>query len=882
MRDTGVGEVEGSLPRGGQRRRLIAAAKDAFQHFTAGLDKSTGYLLGAGPSVAEADRYGLADGHVLVSNHLIGDLALMERLQPVAVCLSASPRFSGRSAEAQAFRAILIDRMRLLGLWAVTPLKPHALLPDQLPEDLAGRLITIPVRHSPLPLLDLSKRFQVPDRPHVMTGLMLPLAAALFQEIAIGGADGRADPAGQEPWPLFDGVTLSAGKHAWENYARYCQHLELACRALEQKGKRVVALTASHVPALRRRGAAVPLPPKPSVESEGCCAVVSLSPDLKDDVGHFGSYECRLSAAIGAKGCDYWTLAHRSWQRPPSFDERAKILPLLDTHSWSLGNKPDKSQSYRDQVAGVVAGEFSAGLDRILAESAGPLHVYFYCGSLEHAALLYEIASIRPRLSLHVNLFWLRSEETELPGFATKWAWLLRAAERDPRLTLTCMTRHQSDCLRRATGVALPVAAHPSPLIDDTRAEDLIESPRPDPPPQIFFPSTSRPEKGAGLLRAVAERIASESGHKDLELLFRTAPYASEAEFKWSPLAGRVRLLEGYIEEEVFIAALRGSSVVVLPYTPPNFANRTSGLIVDALYAGVPSVVVRGTFLAKIVERHGSGIVVEEATAEALAAAALKILKQGARSDFRAAARDYLQGNSWACLAAEILGTLPDKAYPGDLGGVPNNADCHAPVSLLGPVPRTRGARLNAQHALMACLDLAPQAERAAGEGIRLRRVAGADRSLSELVQGESCVLLVSTRAEDVAQALQVVLQHRPQAALLAFKGAPQQAEIAEMLDRAGYLVLVSERYPDLGDGRPTPFWRLVAYPFVSDLPWAEGDIIALPGSLSLRQVRETFTAFGHQTHYRPPADRRPPSPLRHWSKALRRAAGRLWCPTKT
>ena len=380
----------------------------------------------------------------------------------------------------------------------------------------------------------------------------------------------------------------------------------------------------------------------------------------------------------------------------------------------------------------------------------------------------------------------------------------------------------------------------------------------------------------------MAERIVSDSDHKDLELLFRTAPYASEAEFKRSPLAGQVRLLEGYIEEEVFIAALRESSVVVLPYTPPHFANRTSGLIVDALYAGVPSVVVRGTFLAKIVERHGSGIVVEGATVEALAAAALKILKEGAGSDFRAAARDYLRGNAWACLAAEILETLPDKAHPGDLGEVPNNADCHAPVSLLGPVPRTRGARLDAQPALMACLDLAPQAERSAGEEIRLRRVAGAERSLLEMVSGESCVLLVSGRAEDVAQALQAVLQHRPQAALLAFKGASQQAEIAETLDRAGYLVLVSERYPDLGDGRPTPFWRLAAYPFVSDLPWAEGDIIALPGSLSLKQVRETFAAFGHETHYRPTADRRPPLSLRHWSKALRRAAGRLWCPAKT
>ncbi|MBC6417261.1 MAG: hypothetical protein GDA47_05580 [Rhodospirillales bacterium] len=181
----------------------------------------------------------------------------------------------------------------------------------------------------------------------------------------------------------------------------------------------------------------------------------------------------------------------------------------------------------------------------------------------------------------------------------------------------------------------------------------------------------------------------------------------------------------------------------------------------------------------------------------------------------------------------------------------------------------------------MACLDLVPQAERA-GEAIRLRTLAGADRSLSEMVPGESCVLLMSARAGDVAQALQAVLQHCPQAALLAFKGASQQAEIAEALDRAGYLVLVSEHYPDLGDGRPTPFWRLAAYPFVSDLPWAEGDIIALPGSLSLRQVRETFAAFGHETHYRPPADRRPPSPLRHWSKALRRAARRLWCPAKT
>ncbi len=901
------------------RQTALQRSRDAYAAFKASLNKKIGYLAGNGPSLKECLRLPHDDGHVIVCNDLIFDKEMMDALKPVAVAVADSGFYAVPTRFGGTFRAALRERMETHGLWLVVSMKDYPLYIGALPSALHDRVIALPI-HNPGKLnLDLDQQFAVASFSHVLPRLALPLAASVFDTIRICGLDGVEMALANDRW---SGPTATALCDHWTKadrnanvanetglgptYIEFTKQIEQFARAIERSGKTLEGYTSSYIPALRRRGAAEPLRPPVSIREGTETTVLSLTPDMRDRVGHFWNYEHRLTPKVEAGGLRYWIAANVEWTGQNDGEETSQqyLDCSLYTYSYSLGNKPNESPDKLQAVARDIAAEFSDTIDRALANCSGRLHVYIYVGSLDHAAILYEIALLRPRVSLHINLFWFRSADAWMPWFLDRWMWLLKAAEEDPRLTITCMTAHQRRQILARSNIALPVAAHPSPLIDDERTSALLAEEVPERNRiRIFFPSANRPEKGVGLLYEVGKKVVEEIGEQKPELIFRTSPYDRRVTPEEDPLFPYVTVLDGHIDEATFIEVLRSCHVVVLPYLPPDFADRTSGLVIDSLYAGAPTITVRGTYLAEIAQKYGCGLVVDRGSAEEMAEAVIELVDRYRDRpwDFREAAKLYYRANSWQRLANELIkaSAAADAAYVE----LPLPESKEPAVSLLGPLPRDESRVARPLAALKICLtgkgllpagselldrrsDLPLQILSSEGKGLTIAKNERAalharmrlQKHHPELASRMLVEALAPSAAEKASEALlakatsyceaanikttgilvaatpaysqaatELVCRLKPKGAVIAFDDAAgsNHREAAKRLAAAGYLVLVAEDHPHLGNETEAFFLRLASYPFVSDLPWARGNLVALPGDTSLVAAKDAFLKTG-------------------------------------
>lgn len=172
---------------------------------------------------------------------------------------------------------------------------------------------------------------------------------------------------------------------------------------------------------------------------------------------------------------------------------------------------------------------------------------------------------------------------------------------------------------------------------------------------RVLFPGNPREGKGYASTLAAVERLAADSTLRVTVRYYPQPgdPHAAEVE----RLSARAEFVGGNLDNEQFLSLFRRSDVSVLPYEPSSFANRTSGLLIDSIYHGVPVVAVRGTWLGAFVDRHRCGIGIDDATPEQieqavhLIAADYDAFVRRARS----AAQAYFSENSWRQLAESVL-----------------------------------------------------------------------------------------------------------------------------------------------------------------------------------------------------------------------------------
>ncbi|WP_296815453.1 hypothetical protein, partial [Brevundimonas sp.] len=659
-------------------------------------------LFGTGPSLSEVKNYRLS-GDNIVCNSLIKNDDLMDYIQPSAMA-AADPIFhAGVSRYAGAFRRNLVTALRERDITLFVPMRDYVLYRKALPAELFDRVIGVPFAPGKVNYLDLKKDFCVAPHGNVLTLLLLPIAGSLYEEIRIAGCDGKREGEDAYFWSHhaasqyvdeMEGIQRAHPGFFNISYGDYYKkHLETLgdmLDELEGAGKTVQALTSSFMLPLRRRGAPTPLSGPIFPALSGKTVVLSLNPDAADQQGHFWAYESKLAPIVKAAGLNYRIA---SGGPPPSegLEAATVIEPTLSVRSWSLGVGAVARPF--GEVREEARREFELAVERALRSTSGDVITYMYTGSLEHLGILAGLVQLHPRLRVVLNLFWFRAEEAWTPDFETKWGQLLRWAADSPRVCVSVMTAHQGHALKQRLGLDFAVAPHPSPLLGDEDAEAQLASTRKQlgksskrEPVRVLLPGAPRKEKGGDV---AADTLRIMLGDSDPGAIVFVAKYKTVAALgRAAADHAALRSLPADLTDEVFAAEIAAADVVVLPYMAPDFANRTSGLLIDALYSGSAMVVVEGTWLASCVRAWGNGVVAPSSRPRDLARAIREAVER--RREFKkasvAAAAAYFTSDSWASLANYVIDSTKSSAARESAGLE------EAPI--LGEYMASQGARL--------------------------------------------------------------------------------------------------------------------------------------------------------------------------------------------
>ena len=655
---------------------------------------SRSYLMATGPSVWRYKLFNYEGAISIVCNSVILDDDLMAKVKP-QILVFADPIFHfGPSQYATEFRKRLCEAAKRYDFTIVIPFKYYGLFTSTIPE-LRDRTIAVPFAKDRHFNFDLCGDFEVKTTANILTLLLIPLAATFSDEINILGCDGRPLHEDKYFWkhnqntqindkmanirevhPAFFEIDYN------DYYLEHCSTLECQLSHGERLGKWFNCLGFSHIPALKSRI---------GLGERAFCSVSKLTqtaiiidPDAKSWSGHYMAYNEKLSTQLKWDGQDVEVICRKDLSAT-ILDDRPNYFPTLTAHSWEVGNRA-KNRTFID----AFETEVSTAVEACLARHSGKILLYMYCGSLEHAEVLARLVQKFPRLSMNINLFWLSFRLT--PEYVQRWKIFIADIDEGihgGRFVATLPTRELCDRLAELTGCILPVAPHPSTGVSDQTFAYLLQK-QPERESNrvmnVLFPSAPRPEKGYETSIESVRLLCNEPSA--FHPIIRHAPTFSTPKEFAQPLSEMkgAEIVKGELTDDEFLKIFARSDIVVLPYTPESFAERTSGLLIDSMYFSIPSVVIRGTWLGNLTEKFGCGVVIDELSAANLVEGVKEIASNYEEYRQRAnqAGRTYFLKNSWSAFS---------KFLCAQAGSEGEGIDAEAiPVALVGPYSRELNA----------------------------------------------------------------------------------------------------------------------------------------------------------------------------------------------
>jgi glycosyltransferase involved in cell wall biosynthesis len=186
------------------------------------------------------------------------------------------------------------------------------------------------------------------------------------------------------------------------------------------------------------------------------------------------------------------------------------------------------------------------------------------------------------------------------------------------------LTEEHSQALRRRFQTA-PIPVDP--------ALSAPRRPRTDDTVTIVYLGDARTEKGYVRLPSVAYALKDGLAAGNVRMIIqsnfnvpRGEPGIAAAR-DFLSTAPNVAILRHSISELEYNGYLFSADLILLPYQADRYISRTSGILAEAICAGVPAVVPQGTWLADQVRRHGAGVIFEGLEADGAAKAAVKALE---------------------------------------------------------------------------------------------------------------------------------------------------------------------------------------------------------------------------------------------------------------
>ncbi|WP_075222093.1 glycosyltransferase [Acuticoccus yangtzensis] len=618
---------------------------------------ATAHIVGGGASTAQLAQFDLADGDVIACATLAASPDFLARMKPRLLVAAQSALHIGPTAAAAALREAMVRALAAHDCPLAVPVADVPLHRAALGPEHRDRVLAVPADPAAGPL-----------------GVMLAAARPGHTALTVSGFDGAALSA-----PL--GVALAAAHPAAAAAGPGAADaaLEATAAAIEAEGATITPLTASDWPVLRRRGAALPLPPRGGPgghhthdaqqdPADGPLTVLLIAPDVTDAAGEPYAAACRLGEALAARGA---RLSVAASQHMTDAGAPFAVDAVLSAATRSLVTAAARDPEARPVLVRRAMGEITRAVDRAAAAAPGPLLAVMQDGSLDHLAILAAIARDRPFMRVAVNLAALRAAAVWQPGFGADHADAV-AALAAPGVHATVPTARQAEALAARFDVSLPVAPLASPLFGDAdigSAAAASRAARPaDAAPRLLLPARGAAE-GAGHAPAIAESLAVLFAGETPTLVFTADPAAGMRAADAAALKARLgsyEIIPPDLSPQDRAAALNGVDAVILTHPAAEFGDVPQRIAVDALLAGVPLVAFRGTAAAAFVAAHRSGSVVADQDPVALAEAAAEWVRarRAGMVDLTASAARALGTHGWGAVADRLLALpgLPPEA----------------------------------------------------------------------------------------------------------------------------------------------------------------------------------------------------------------------------
>ncbi len=353
---------------------------------------------------------------------------------------------------------------------------------------------------------------------------------------------------------------------------------------------------------------------------EGNAPLHIIEPTLTGWAGHCHSFLASLCSAMGNASLELWV------GRDAAFDFQAgKIQPYF-------------IRSLRRFQAFFL-------YRRLLAQ---PGRIFIATATRTDLSILHLAArGVIPPGKVFLYFHWFRPS-------AKKRAFLLDLSNKQPNLVILGPTESAIEAFRQSGFRNVHIVPYPI-------------TPR-QPAPQnssfrhLIFAGIARQDKGITHIANLVEFLAKKNG--DLPIVVQaSADHRSRYDDQTAQDIRRMeainypplQLIETALPQDEYLA-LFGGGICLQPYDPADFADRISGISLDALSAGSPLIVTSGTWSARIVERFGAGLAVSDLAAPSLLSAIRTILADWPAFQDRARrAGQTLQQEYGASQLADIL-----------------------------------------------------------------------------------------------------------------------------------------------------------------------------------------------------------------------------------
>lgn len=621
------------LPNKGE---LIKESQVKFDNLCNGLGTfDQAWILATGPSVDKYQEHDFTNALTVVCNSTVLDDSLMQKCKP-KILVFADPIFHfGVSEYAGAFREIVRQRLEATDITVIVPFKYYALLLSIFPE-YADRIIGVPFKNGIDFNFDISKSFAVKTTANILTLLLLPVASTFSDSVNILGCDGRSFDEDDYFWghgktvQINDKMQNIQEVHPGffkidynEYYFEHCHTLECLVSAGEKQGKSYQHHANSFIPALRDRNESFRLDSK--FTSKHC---LLIEPDGIGVSGHYVSWYNQVISKLRERDNKVTVLCNK---KQDANLYSTSTIKVFTSHSWGISRadwcfKKDFSNHLSFKR---FFDELDAAIQCYCDENGvAELTLFMYYGSVQILSGLNKLRCQLKKMDVNVNISLCLFHESVILNGDIKEPRLqpsarqvlLESLAQSDSYQIASVTEALKSNLYKRLNVLTKVMPNPIPA-EITGVQEVFVNTNEE-VFRVVFPCALRDEKGSQLVsRFIKDIVEKKIEAKGLQIIARKVDginIENTSSIEW---------IKDDLTDGEYRHLLNLADVIVIPYLTPQFAYRTSGIIVDVMYANKPLVVIQGTWLADIVKKYRTGLAIIPFSSDSILSA-IKVIKE--------------------------------------------------------------------------------------------------------------------------------------------------------------------------------------------------------------------------------------------------------------